>query len=75
MLWISQNLIFFLFSSAMEFVTANDQCRNDVYKEWLSGDRSSEGGQWRLFTSAMSNVDKRSHAEAITIIENTKYVN
>ena len=75
MLWISQNLRFFLFASAMEFVTANGQCRNDVYKKWLSGDRSSEGGQWRLLTSAMSNVDKRSRAKAITIIENTKYVN
>ena len=36
MLWIFQNLRFLLFASAMEFVTADDQCRNNVYIEGMA---------------------------------------
>ena len=36
MLWIFQNLRFHLFASAMEFVTADDQCTNNVYIEGMA---------------------------------------
>ena len=35
MLWIFQNLSFLLFASFMEFVTADDRCRDDVYIEGM----------------------------------------
>ena len=36
MLWIFQNLRFLLFASFMEFVTADDRCRDDVYIEGMA---------------------------------------
>ena len=49
--------------------------QNGTYRAWLLSVLSSYGGQWKLLISAMSNVDERSRAKAITIIENSKYVN
>lgn len=49
--------------------------QNGTYRAWLLYVLSSYGGQWKLLISAMPNVDERSRAKAITIIENPKYVN
>ena len=46
-----------------------------MYKEGLSSVLFSKDGQWRLLIFAMSNVDRRLHAKAITTIEITRYVN
>ena len=60
----------------MEFVTANDQCRTEVNIQGMALESHVfKGGHWQLLTFAMSNVDKRLRAKAITTIENTKYVN
>lgn len=58
-------ILFFAF--LMELVTANEVR--------LSSFPSSKDGHWRLLTSAISNVNKKSGAKAITTTENTKYVN
>ena len=72
MYWLFRNLRFLFLASTMEFVTANDQCRTEVN---IQGVALKKDGQWRLLIFAMSNVDKRSRAKAITTTENTKYVN
>ena len=65
-----------IFAFLMELVTANDQCRTEVsIQVWLSSFPSSKDGHWRLLTSAISNVNKKSGAKAITTTENTKFVN
>ena len=68
--------IFLLFASTIKSITANQQCRTEVNIQGMALKRSVfKSCQWRLLTSAMSNVDKRLRAKAITTIENTKYVN
>ena len=69
MYWLFRNLRFLFLASTMEFVTANDQCRTEVNIQGMALKRSVfKDGQWRLLTSAMSNVDKRSRAKVITTI-------
>ena len=76
MWWLFCHLRFILFVSTMDFVTANDQCRTEVNIEGMAmGVLTSKDVHWQLLTFAMSNVDKRLRAKAITTIENTKYVN
>ena len=70
--WLFRNLRFLFLASTTEFVTANDQCRTELN---IQGMALKKDGQWRLLIFAMSNVDKRSRAKAITTTENTKYVN
>ena len=74
-----RNLRFLFLASTMDFVRANDQCRTEVNIQGVALKRSVfkslKAGQWRLLIFAMSNVEKRSRAKAITTTENTKYVN
>ena len=72
MYWLFRNLRFLFLASTMEFVTAIDQCRTEVN---IQGVALKKDGQWRLLIFAMSNVNKRSRAKAITTTENTKCVN
>ena len=46
-----------------------------AFKVWLSSFPSLRNGHWLLLTSAISSVNKRSRAKAITTTENTKCVN
>ena len=76
MWWLFRHLRFVLFAASMDFVTANDQCRTEVNIQGVALKRSVfKDGHWRLLSSAMSNVDQRFRAKAITTIENAKYVN
>ena len=72
MLWIFQNLRFLLFASAMEFVTADDQCKNNVYIEGMAL-RCSVFKRWSVAAPHLCDVKCRQEITCQSYNYNQKY--
>ena len=71
-MWKFQNLRFFLFASVMEFVTADDQCRTDIYIEG-NALRCSVFKRWSVATPHLCDVKCEQEITCQSYNYNRKY--
>ena len=71
-MWKFQNLRFLLFASVMEFVTADDQCRTDIYIEGKAL-RCSVFRRWSVATPHLCDVKCEQEITCQSYNYNRKY--
>ena len=71
-MWKFQNLRFLLFASVMEFVTADDQCRTDIYIEGKAL-RCSVFKRWSVAAPHLCNVKCEQEITCQSYNYNRKY--
>ena len=71
-MWKFQNLRFLLLASVMEFVTANDQCRTDIYIEGMAL-RCSVFKRWSVAAPHLCNVKCEQEITCQSYNYNRKY--